>query len=72
MIKPFLIECEFDLYDNIKKGVNPLSVNELIFSGKHLSAGIRIGLISGMVALMISKFTENSSSLLFHKHLQNI
>ncbi|KEH25504.1 high affinity sulfate transporter [Medicago truncatula] len=36
---------------HIKKDVNPLSVNQLIFSGKHLSAGIRIGLISGMVAL---------------------
>jgi len=54
---------------NIEKGVNPLSINKLIFSGKYLSAGIRIGLICGMVALTVSKFTENSSSLLFHKHL---
>jgi len=53
---------------HIEKGVNPLSINKLIFSGKYFSAAIRIGLISGMVALTVSKFTENSSSLLFHKH----
>ncbi|XP_004485559.1 high affinity sulfate transporter 2-like [Cicer arietinum] len=36
---------------NIKKGVNPSSVSEIYFSGKYLSAGIRIGVVSGMVAL---------------------
>lgn len=36
---------------HIEKGVNPLSINKLIFSGKYFSAAIRIGLISGMVAL---------------------
>jgi high affinity sulfate transporter 1 len=36
---------------HIKKGVNPASASEIYFSGHYLSAGIRIGLISGMVAL---------------------
>ncbi|CAI8591446.1 unnamed protein product [Vicia faba] len=36
---------------HIRNGVNPSSVNEIYFSGKYLSAGIRIGVISGMVAL---------------------
>ncbi|CAL5183183.1 unnamed protein product [Lathyrus oleraceus] len=36
---------------HIEDGVNPISVDEIFFSGKYLSAGIRIGLISGMVAL---------------------
>ncbi|CAK8561823.1 unnamed protein product [Lathyrus sativus] len=36
---------------HIEDGVNPISVGEIFFSGKYLSAGIRIGLISGMIAL---------------------
>ncbi|CAK8570005.1 unnamed protein product [Lathyrus sativus] len=36
---------------HIEDGVNPISAGEIFFSGKYLSAGIRIGLISGMVAL---------------------
>ncbi|CAL5183185.1 unnamed protein product [Lathyrus oleraceus] len=36
---------------HIRRGVNPSSVNEIYFSGNYLSAGIRIGVISGMVAL---------------------
>ncbi|XP_058752169.1 high affinity sulfate transporter 2-like [Vicia villosa] len=36
---------------HIKKGVNPASAHEIFFSGHYLTAGIRIGLISGMVAL---------------------
>lgn len=43
---------------HIKQGVNPVSANEIFFSGKYLSAGIRIGLISGMVAVMVRKFIE--------------
>ncbi|WJX26301.1 Solute carrier 26 [Trifolium repens] len=36
---------------HIKKGVNPASASDIYFSGHYLSAGIRIGLIAGMVAL---------------------
>ncbi|XP_045817749.1 high affinity sulfate transporter 2-like [Trifolium pratense] len=36
---------------HIKKGVNPASASEIYFSGNYFTAGIRIGLISGMVAL---------------------
>jgi hypothetical protein len=53
---------------HIKKGVNPASASDIYFSGHYLSAGIRIGLIAGMVALTVSKFIENSSPYLFNKH----
>ncbi|XP_054803636.1 high affinity sulfate transporter 2-like [Prosopis cineraria] len=36
---------------HIKKGVNPTSANEIFFSGKYLGSGIRIGVVSGMIAL---------------------
>ncbi|RYR35668.1 hypothetical protein Ahy_A10g050797 [Arachis hypogaea] len=36
---------------HIKSGVNPSSANEIFFSGKYLGAGVRIGIVSGMVAL---------------------
>ncbi|XP_020222756.1 high affinity sulfate transporter 2 [Cajanus cajan] len=36
---------------HVKKGVNPSSASELYLSGKYLGAGIRIGVVSGMVAL---------------------
>jgi hypothetical protein len=49
--------------------VNPASASEIYFSGNYLSAGIRIGVIAGMVALTVSKFIENSSPYLFNKHI---
>lgn len=36
---------------HVKQGVNPSSANEIFFSGKYLSPGIRIGVVSGMVGL---------------------
>ncbi|KAK7412122.1 hypothetical protein VNO78_03570 [Psophocarpus tetragonolobus] len=36
---------------HVKKGVNPSSASEIFFSGKHLGAGVRIGVVAGMVAL---------------------
>ncbi|KAK7245868.1 hypothetical protein RIF29_40722 [Crotalaria pallida] len=36
---------------HIEKGVNPSSASEIFFSGKYLGAGIRIGVVAGMVAL---------------------
>nr|CBK55652.1 sulphate transporter [Astragalus racemosus] len=36
---------------HIEKGINPSSASKIYFSGKYLTAGIRIGLVSGMVAL---------------------
>ncbi|KAK7246772.1 hypothetical protein RIF29_41642 [Crotalaria pallida] len=36
---------------HIQKGVNPASAREIFFSGKYLGAGIRIGVVAGMVAL---------------------
>lgn len=38
---------------HIKKGVNPSSASKIFFSGNYLTAGIRIGLVSGMVALTV-------------------
>ncbi|KAK2404762.1 sulfate transporter 1-2 [Trifolium repens] len=35
----------------IKRGVNPASASEIYFSGNYLSAGIRIGVVAGTVAL---------------------
>lgn len=43
---------------HIEDGVNPISAGEIFFSGKYFSAGIRIGLISGMVALTVRKFIK--------------
>ncbi|KAG4945387.1 high affinity sulfate transporter 2-like [Glycine soja] len=36
---------------HVKKGVNPSSASEIFFSGKYLGPGIRVGVVSGMVAL---------------------
>ncbi|KAI9120341.1 hypothetical protein K1719_007374 [Acacia pycnantha] len=36
---------------HIKKGVNPISANEIFFSGKYLGPGFRIGVVSGVIAL---------------------
>ncbi|XP_027338089.1 high affinity sulfate transporter 2 [Abrus precatorius] len=36
---------------HIKKGLNPSSASEIFFNGKYLGAGVRIGVISGMIAL---------------------
>ncbi|XP_028753173.1 high affinity sulfate transporter 2-like [Neltuma alba] len=36
---------------HIEKGVNPSSARELIFSGKYLGPGIRVGVIAGLIAL---------------------
>jgi hypothetical protein len=54
---------------HIERHVNPASASEIYFSGNYLSAGIRIGVIAGMVALTVSKFIENSSPYLFNKHI---
>ncbi|KAI4299069.1 hypothetical protein L6164_032562 [Bauhinia variegata] len=36
---------------HIDKGVNPISAREIFFSGKYLGAGVRIGVVAGMIAL---------------------
>ncbi|KAJ4964604.1 hypothetical protein NE237_016453 [Protea cynaroides] len=36
---------------HIKKGINPSSVNEIFFTGKYLGIGIKIGVVSGVIAL---------------------
>ncbi|XP_068636605.1 sulfate transporter 1.2-like [Aristolochia californica] len=36
---------------NLKKGINPSSVNQIYFSGDFLGKGIRIGVVAGMIAL---------------------
>ncbi|XP_043719583.1 sulfate transporter 1.3-like [Telopea speciosissima] len=36
---------------NIQKGINPLSANQLYFTGTYLVSGIRIGVVAGMIAL---------------------
>jgi hypothetical protein len=43
---------------HIDRHVNPASASEIYFSGNYLSAGIRIGVIAGMVALTVSKFLQ--------------
>lgn len=41
---------------HIKKGVNPASASEIFFSGEYFGAGVKIGVVSGMVALTVSNF----------------
>ncbi|XWS23855.1 hypothetical protein CRYUN_Cryun28dG0051000 [Craigia yunnanensis] len=36
---------------NIEKGINPSSVNQIYFSGEYLLKGLKIGVVSGMIAL---------------------
>ncbi|PKA49084.1 Sulfate transporter 1.3 [Apostasia shenzhenica] len=36
---------------SIKKGINPSSVHQIFFSGPNLVKGIKIGVVSGMIAL---------------------
>ncbi|OMO60291.1 sulfate anion transporter [Corchorus olitorius] len=36
---------------NIRKGINPPSVDQIFFSGEYLAKGFRIGLVAGMIAL---------------------
>ncbi|KAL3830481.1 hypothetical protein ACJIZ3_019283 [Penstemon smallii] len=36
---------------HIEKGINPISVNEIFFTGDYLMKGVRIGIVAGMVAL---------------------
>ncbi|KAA3482561.1 sulfate transporter 1.3-like [Gossypium australe] len=36
---------------NIRKGINPPSVKEIIFSGQYAGKGFKIGVVSGMIAL---------------------
>ena len=38
---------------HIDKGVNPSSASEIFFSGKYVGAGIRIGVIAGLIALTV-------------------
>lgn len=40
---------------HIKRGANPASASEIFFSGKYLGPGIRIGVVSGMIALTVRK-----------------
>ncbi|XP_042485824.1 sulfate transporter 1.3-like isoform X2 [Macadamia integrifolia] len=37
--------------NTIQKGINPSSANELYFTGKNLMSGIKIGVVTGMIAL---------------------
>lgn len=39
--------------NHIKRGINPPSANEIFFSGKYVGPGIRIGVVSGMIALTV-------------------
>lgn len=45
---------------NIKKGINPSSVNEIYFSGDYLLKGFRIGVVAGMIGLTVSQ-SQNPS-----------
>ncbi|KAH9690843.1 Sulfate transporter 1.3 [Citrus sinensis] len=46
----FLLFAKF-IVKNIKKGINPSSVNEIYFSGDYLLKGFRIGVVAGMIGL---------------------
>jgi hypothetical protein len=50
--------------------VNPASASEIYFSGNYLSAGIRIGVIAGMVALTVSKFIQTIIEQKFIGHFE--
>ncbi|KAK7311602.1 hypothetical protein RJT34_09853 [Clitoria ternatea] len=45
-----------EIVRHIDKGLNPSSVKEIYFSGEYLGKGLRIGIVSGMIAL-----TENTA-----------
>lgn len=39
---------------HIEKGINQPSVGDIYFTGDYLLRGVRIGIVSGMVALTVS------------------
>ncbi|KAF3322990.1 sulfate transporter 1.2-like protein [Carex littledalei] len=39
------------IVNNIKKGVNPASVNQIYFTGSYALKGMRIGVVAGMIGL---------------------
>jgi hypothetical protein len=49
--------------------VNPASASEIYFSGNYLSAGIRIGVVAGTVALTVSKFIEPNQPIIEPKFI---
>ncbi|PWA44864.1 sulfate transporter 1,2 [Artemisia annua] len=49
---------------HIEKGINPLSVNEIYFSGENLLKGFRIGIVAGMIALTVLFRVQLSQYLL--------
>ncbi|XP_010521202.1 PREDICTED: sulfate transporter 1.2-like [Tarenaya hassleriana] len=39
------------IVEHLDKGINPLSVDQIYFSGSYLIKGVRIGVVAGMIAL---------------------
>lgn len=41
---------------DLKKGLNPLSITDLVFVPPHLTTAIKTGIITGVIALAVSIF----------------
>lgn len=39
---------------DLKKGLNPLSVSDLVFTSPYMSTALKTGLITGIIALAVS------------------
>lgn len=57
---------------HINKGVNPISVNEIFFSGMYFCPGIRIGVVSGVIALTVRRLCPTSLTTKSFFVLQNL
>lgn len=50
---------------HLKKGINPISIKDLNFESKYLPATIKAGLITGLVALAVSKLNYSYTSSVY-------
>lgn len=55
---------------NLKKGLNPLSGSDLIFTSPYMATAVKTGLITGIIALAVSPYSLFCfSSKLFTKKM---
>ena len=46
--------CVIVQIGNLKKGLNPLSMSDLVFTSPYMSTALKTGLITGIIALAVS------------------
>ncbi|KAG6417407.1 hypothetical protein SASPL_119565 [Salvia splendens] len=54
-----------EIVRHIEKGINPPSLDRIFFSGTYLAKGFKIGAVTGLVALTVSKHKSQSHH---HRH----